>query len=293
MREAISLYNDGFDFKGKKFKFIIKAFVCDSPARSFILCTIGHCGYYGCYFCMQRGEWLGRVIMPLTNSKLRTDESFRNRVQRKHHSKDGRRSILENIPYLDMVLDFPNDPMHLVPLGAVKKLVFHWLFGKPPVKLSFQQIVSVSTHLEYLKDFIPLEYARKPRSLKYVHSFKATEFSLLLSVTGIVVFRTVLPTKAFKNHLILHLIYRLLSSKRLLSKFSTRYSKKLSVQFIEQCIALYGLQFIIYCIHNIYHLPDHVDRFGPIPFWWAFPFENDMQEYKAMLKKDAQPLEQI
>jgi len=55
-----------------------------------------------------------------------------------------------------------------------------------------------------------------------------------------------------------------------------------------------GLQFIIYNIHNIYHLSDHVDRFGPmIPFWWAFPFENDIQEYKAMLKKDAQPLEQI
>ena len=118
------MYNDGFDFKRKKFKFTIKAFVCDSHARSFILCAIGYCGDYGCFFCMQRGEWLGRVIMPLTNSELRTNESFRNRVQRKHHSKDRRRSILENIPYLDMVLDFPNDPVHLVPLGTVKKTCF-------------------------------------------------------------------------------------------------------------------------------------------------------------------------
>ena len=80
------------------------------------------------FFCMQRGEWLGRVIMPLTNSELRTNESFRNRVQRKHHSKDRRRSILENIPYLDMVLDFPNDPVHLVPLGTVKKTCFPLAF---------------------------------------------------------------------------------------------------------------------------------------------------------------------
>lgn len=31
-------------------------------------------------------------------------------------------SILENIPNLDMVKDFPLDPMHLLHLGVVKKI---------------------------------------------------------------------------------------------------------------------------------------------------------------------------
>ena len=106
VEEANFLFNNHFLFKGKQFRFKISSFVCDSPARCFILFTIGHCGYYGCFFCDQKGEWEGRVVMPLTNAELRTDKSFRDRVQVKHHSKDGSRSILENIPLSRKTMEF-------------------------------------------------------------------------------------------------------------------------------------------------------------------------------------------
>ena len=46
-----------------------------------------------------------------------------------------------------MVLDFPNDSMDLEPIGVVKKLVLRLLFGKPPNKLSTQQILLISNNL--------------------------------------------------------------------------------------------------------------------------------------------------
>ena len=43
----------------------------------------------------------------------------------------------------------------------------------------------------------------------------------------------------------------------------------------------------------MYHLSDYADRLGPLPVWAVYAFENNMQEYKRLLKKDNLPLEQI
>lgn len=49
---------------------------------------------------------------------LRTDESFRNRLQPNHHSEY---SILEQLP-IDMIRSFPtSDALHLLDLGITKR----------------------------------------------------------------------------------------------------------------------------------------------------------------------------
>jgi len=48
-------------------------------------------------------------------SNVKTDEKFRLKSQPDHHTGT---SILELIPNIDMIHDFPSDPMHLLFLGG-------------------------------------------------------------------------------------------------------------------------------------------------------------------------------
>jgi hypothetical protein len=59
------------------------------------------------------------------DSDLRKNESFRNREQEEHHNGDSPLEMLN----LNMVLDFPIDPMHLIDLGVTRKLILTWIRG--------------------------------------------------------------------------------------------------------------------------------------------------------------------
>ena len=55
------------------------------------------------------------------NCPARTDISFRLKIYAQDHKG---RSILDDIPGLDMVKSFPLDYMHLVLLGVVRKFIY-------------------------------------------------------------------------------------------------------------------------------------------------------------------------
>lgn len=77
-----------------------------------------------------------------------------------------------------MVSDFPSDPMHLLFLGEVKKIVLLWCHGKSlsRAKLSSQQQSIISTFLEKQRYNIPYEFNRKPRSILESKKWKAIEY---------------------------------------------------------------------------------------------------------------------
>ena len=68
---------------------------------------------------------------------------------------------------LDMVLDFPVDPMHLVDLGVCRKLLLTWICGPLERRLPKNLVEIISARLELLRDYIPREFARLSRSLKF------------------------------------------------------------------------------------------------------------------------------
>lgn len=78
-----------------------------------------------------------RVIFPLFVCPLRTMESFNNQMDKDHHR--GISSLLSiNI---DCVTQIPLDPMHLLYLGIMKKLLYYWIInGKQPYKLSSRDV---------------------------------------------------------------------------------------------------------------------------------------------------------
>lgn len=134
----------GIQYKGQVYAVSISIFVCDTPARAYVKQVKSHSGYYGCDKCRCHGEYSGKVIFPELDAPLRSDESFRNRLDEDHHIGPNPLARLS----LGMVTRFPLDYMHLVCLGVTRRLLVYWIKGPlkkspwPPSKIADFRIFS-------------------------------------------------------------------------------------------------------------------------------------------------------
>ena len=192
--ESTALFDSGISINGKVYKFAISAFVCDTPARSFIKGNKGHGAYYGCDKCCQKGVYARRVTFPDLQAKLRTDCSFSNMTQREHHVKE---SVLVQLG-VGMITQFPSDYMHLVCLGVVPKLMFLWFKGPLHVRIGPRDVKKLSDKLIGVTMFVPKEFAHKPRSVTEFERYKATVFRQFLLYTGVIYLAEVLPEALYK-----------------------------------------------------------------------------------------------
>lgn len=214
--DVVSMTENGFYFNGKKYGFKIKCFICDVSAKSFICYTKGHSENYSCSKCDIEGTYdKGRVCFPDVNFTIRTDDQFRLKVQPEHHN--GTR-IIEKIPDFNMITDFVIDPMHLLYLGIMKKMINLWFNGKPSCKLAFNDCQKISEHLESFQTQMPCEF-RKPRSILEYKRWKATEFRMFLLYLGVIVLKDVLKTDLYYNFLTLHVSMTILSNQNLQPRF--------------------------------------------------------------------------
>lgn len=195
VEEAITLSKYGIQINNEIYQFKINTFICDVPTKAFITFTKGHSGYYSCTKCTAKGVYIlnDRVMTyPYSTSNshpLRTNDDFKSKLQPEHHTGT---SILKSNPNIDMVQDFPSDPMHLLYLGIVKKIANLWCYGKPRSKLSYNEMSNLSKLLVAQKNNVPCEINRKPRSLSECKRWKATEFRTFLLYTGPVILKDIL-----------------------------------------------------------------------------------------------------
>lgn len=291
VNESIDVIHNGISFNNHIYQVRIKAFICDVPAKSYIKYVMGHSGYDSCSKCKIKGVYMERrVCFPdIENFTLRNDSDFRTKVDENHHTGT---SVLEMIPGIDMIKDFPLDYMHLVCLGVVKKLIVNlWMNGKVPAKLSFHQISNMSKLLLSQISNIPHEFNRKPRTLDEARRWKATEFHLFLFYLGPVILKKVLDSEKYLNFLSLHVSLSFLSSSKW--QYNIVYCQSLLKYFVETFIILYGAQNVSHNVHNLLHLCDDVRRFVPLDMFSAFPFENHMKNLKKHIRKTDKPLQQI
>ena len=270
-------------------KIVISAFVCDAPARAFLKNIKYHNSYYGCERCVQEGVWCNnRLNFPETMAALRTDESFKAKLQSDHH-KDGE-SPLTDIN-IGMVSQFVLDYMHLVCLGVVRKLIRLWMRGPLPTRIGNQTITSISQKIVELGKSLPKEFNRRGRSLTEVDRWKATEFRTFLLYTGPIALKNKLPDVMYDHFLLLHVGITILCSPQL-SKTYCDYAEKVIRVFVQNFSVIYG-DFIVYNVHSLIHLADDVRKFGPLHRISAFPFENFLHQLKRKIRKPNQPLQQI
>jgi len=107
------LMAEGLEFGGQHFRVLMNAAVCDAPARAQIKHTMNFNAKYRCGQCETEGFHDGwRMIWPkTTNLVLRTNESFRQKVQPGHHRPNAHHSPLLDLN-IDMIHAFPPDFMH-------------------------------------------------------------------------------------------------------------------------------------------------------------------------------------
>ncbi|XP_072747535.1 uncharacterized protein [Anoplolepis gracilipes] len=256
-----------------------------------LLIKKGHIGFFSCTKCMQKGKYVkGRVVFPKINCKKRTNENFYDKIQPEHHLG---KSILENIPNIDIVNNFPLDYMHLICLGVVKKIILNiWLFGPAAHKLSKTQIEEISNYLIQIKSCIPSDFARKIRSLNECKRWKATEFRFFLLYCGPIILKNILPFDKYLHFLSLHAAVRILINLESCAKYLD-YTQSLLQYFIKQFIVIYGEEYISHNVHGLIHIVDDSRIFGNLDCYSAFPFENYLQYLKKCVRKPDAPLVQI
>jgi len=183
--DCLEIFRTGIVEYDKKITVRLNVFICDAPAKAFIKGIKGHNAYFGCGNCVQEGDYIeNRVTFPEINATLRSDESFKLKQQEEYHK------MISNLEDLNigMITQFPIDYMHLVLLGMMKKLLQFWIKGKYNVRMTPTQITLISTSLLSMSQYLPKEFARKPRGLNEIDRFKAIELRQLLLHTGPIIF---------------------------------------------------------------------------------------------------------
>lgn len=268
-------------------------FCCDAPARSFLCGVVGHTAKSGCSKCSQLGYKLQNsgMIFQTYTSEPRTDVSFSLRRDKSHHQMHYlcRKSALETAN-IGMVSQFPIDPMHLIDIGITKKLLVHLSSGKSQGHRVDSN--AISQRLLSLKKYVPMEFQRRPRSLKDINFWKSTEFRQFLLYTGVVVLYKLVNNDIYNHFVTLHCAIRMLCCPNTYLA-NIKNAEKLLKNFVENVGILYGRNKISYNVHNLLHITDCVKQFGPIDNFSAYRFENHMQYLKMKIRRPYLVLQQL
>ena len=134
---------------------------------------------------------------------------------------------------LGLVSNFPLDYMHLVCLGITRKLIYLWLNGPLITRIPHRLVMLISEDLISIRSHIFSEFSRKPRSLKEVEMWKATEHRQFLLYTGMVVLRAKVSSAIYNNFLLLSICMRVLLFKE--GIIDIDYTKQLLFFFSYKC----------------------------------------------------------
>lgn len=291
LRELNDIYNEGGIFvenHGKTYCFLPLILQCsvDLPAKKDVQNMIGPNGYFGCAYCLQKGDLVRahknakshvRFVRE-ENVSIRTHENLLNiYAKQKSLPMQGVTGIscLIAAEQFDLINGFSIDYMHCVLLGTMRKLLDLWLNPKNH-KEQFYINKKKQEVLNYrLLQIKPnTEITRKPRSINDRGDYKANELrSLLLyylrySLPGL------LPQRYIKHFQLLSAaIYMLLEESISLENISL--AEKKLVEFADQHEELYGKENITMNLHLLRHMARSVQELGPLWAQSTFAFETN------------------
>lgn len=271
--------------------FKIRAFICDAPAAAFTSGRIGHSSYHGCPKCDQicaRDEANSRLEYQTSAGNPRTDESFYFRHDPLHHRPQfvDRHSLLEQAG-IGHVSQFIIDPLHLVDIGVSKKIsvaIINTLMNL--------DLVEMNDRFLSFRPYVPSELERQPRTLKQLKKFKGNEFKQMMNYTLPVLFKDYIDPQMYKAVLQLHVGIRLLQdSQNYLQNLDG--AQALLDLFVREYPDVFGIENFTYNTHCLIHLPQVVERYGPLYSFSAYRHENHLRILNRLLRKQSLHLQQL
>lgn len=320
--ELATILQSGVEINGFKLTIQLRAFICDSPARSFIkgtfifytifeilttnlfLGTVNFNSLHGCLKCCTVGVHSTLVrtnIFPQTLAPKRTNEGFRGGEYDDHYQvykvREGGKlkritvvSPLLKLP-IDMVEDvIVSDSLHLLHLGITKRLLISYKDGHNGLEIkkwSNSEIEHISTTLKSIR--LPVEIHREVRGIDCVGHWKGTECASFLHYIGIILLKHYINEDHFNNFANLFCAVIICSADYY--KQYLPVARKLFEDFINNYFVHFNA--ITSNVHNLIHVVDEVKRFGPLHTISSYPFENHLAQLKKLVRSGKDPLEQI
>ncbi|CAG7717764.1 unnamed protein product [Allacma fusca] len=287
VEDAKILLGRGILFKNKSVKLDIRAYICDAPARAEISYIKGHNAYYGCGKCTQKGKYdNGRVVFSTHMFDLRTDLDTRTG---KHFTGE---TILKKLP-VGLVSEIPYEYQHLVCQGVMKKLLLSWCTtSKKSYSISHRDKIKMTERLLLMSKYVPSEFQRNTRSIQDIKYWKATEFRMFLLCVGPLVLKHIIKDEFYKHFMLLHCAIKILVSKDLYI-LQHETAQHLLERFVSGFSKLYGSYSVSYNVHGLLHISYDSVTLGPLDQFSTFPFENNLQQVKKLIRTTAKPLEQL
>lgn len=192
-----------------------------------------------------------------------------------------------------MIKDFPvGDSLHLIDLGIMKKLLLGWRdgkFGSMNTKWPASVVHNLSKRLLQLR--MPREIHRAVRGLDCVGHWKGLEFRTFLQYVSIVVLKPILSPDVYEHFLSFFCAVTICSSESHANLLNL--ANELLMHFLDYFKDFYGEDYVSSNVHNLCHLVDDVERFGILPKFSAYPFENKLFQIKNLIRSGRNPLSQI
>ena len=283
------MLSDGIFYKGRKINITIGLICLDTPARADVCGIAHHNNYYSCPKCIIKGYYQdGRFIFDSHSLLLRSNESFKFRVNPEFHKRS---SIMETVPGLKMIDQFPLDYMHVVLFGVVKKWVKSTLGPKKPL---FPQCrAEINKVIELANCSLPAEIHKKLRPINEIGTFKASELRVLLLKVAPIAFRHKLPSDYYLHFMLLTCAFTILCDKEFCIK-KNRTANQLLILFFDHCGEYFGSTFYTQMVHQTTHMADEVLKYQiPVDEFSTFAFENYLTPIRRLIHTPNLPLSQI
>ncbi|KYN13985.1 hypothetical protein ALC57_13815 [Trachymyrmex cornetzi] len=174
------------------------------------------------------------------------------------------------------------------------------------IKISFMAVVyhghnhrlpetdknDINNQLLFLKNYMPKDFVRLPRSLEDIEYYKATELRQFLLYTGPVVLEKIMNKNIYTHFMALSCVIRILCGSALYRKYNN-YALKLLEYFVKKYVMLYGEEYISHNVHGLIHLSTDCLQHGPLDSFSCFKYENYLFTIKKTIQATRNPLQQI
>jgi len=274
----------------------------DSCARPVIRNTTQFNGRFGCDWCLhegkvvERGEGKCRIYLP-DAATLRSEAGFLNDAMNStaENPVNGVKGVspLLSVPLFNIVTGFVPDYLHCVLLGIVRMFSALWFDSAnhdKPWYVKQSGVSQISDKLLSLRP--PSDISRLPRSLAERKYWKGSEWKSFLLYYSLIVLPDVLPTK-YTNHwfLLVYSIHALLQD--CVTGADVAAAESALQEFVQGVQALYGDQYCTFNVHQLLHLCDAVQNWGPLWAFSCFRFENNIGQILSLVRGSKCVPEQI